>query len=144
MENFCSICQDTIDIKKTITTPCSHIFCKRCMDMWRNKNNNTCPVCRQVFMPVRKAAHKRLMDLIKDCQKKRRLDHLQSCVDYWTFYGCPRNGRVRELFTNRELNRLSTDEAIDAMYGSEWLKYVVFPYIKYKQTHVGFFARLLC
>jgi len=40
----CSICYDYIN--NYHITPCNHIFCKNCIQIWLTKNNS-CPYCRQ-------------------------------------------------------------------------------------------------
>ncbi len=42
----CSICYENININYICITSCDHIFCKKCLDKWFNKNKYTCPICR--------------------------------------------------------------------------------------------------
>ena len=42
--DICPICYDFIFLK-TYIEPCSHFFCKKCINMWYKKNK-TCPYCR--------------------------------------------------------------------------------------------------
>lgn len=51
MNQFCSICQNNIHTKhknQKKRLACNHIFCKTCLDKWRNNNNN-CPNCRTII-----------------------------------------------------------------------------------------------
>ena len=46
----CSICLN--EVKSTRATPptrCGHMFHSHCLQEWKNKGKNTCPVCRKVF-----------------------------------------------------------------------------------------------
>jgi hypothetical protein len=45
MEN-CSICLDNMCISDNIKLDCLHLFCDKCINKWKEKNNN-CPVCRK-------------------------------------------------------------------------------------------------
>lgn len=44
----CAICQEVIDISKSVLTSCNHKFCSKCFFSWLKKKTN-CPVCRTVF-----------------------------------------------------------------------------------------------
>lgn len=45
--NECSICLENYEINdKIIILNCTHIFHKRCLDLWLS-NNNSCPICRE-------------------------------------------------------------------------------------------------
>lgn len=46
----CSICLN--QVRPTRTNPpirCGHIFHSDCLEAWKEKGKNTCPVCRKVF-----------------------------------------------------------------------------------------------
>jgi hypothetical protein len=46
----CSICLN--EVKPTRNNPptrCGHMFHSHCLQEWKNKGKNTCPVCRKVF-----------------------------------------------------------------------------------------------
>ena len=46
----CSICLN--EVKSTRANPptrCGHMFHSHCLQGWKNKGKNTCPVCRKVF-----------------------------------------------------------------------------------------------
>jgi hypothetical protein len=46
----CSICLN--EVRPTRTNPpirCGHMFHSQCLQEWKNKGKNTCPVCRKVF-----------------------------------------------------------------------------------------------
>lgn len=46
----CSICLN--QVRPTRTNPpirCGHIFHSDCLEQWKGKGKNTCPVCRKVF-----------------------------------------------------------------------------------------------
>ena len=49
----CSICMNEITKnEKMVTTPCKHVFHKRCLDKWRERSGTaapTCPNCRAVI-----------------------------------------------------------------------------------------------
>jgi tetratricopeptide (TPR) repeat protein len=46
----CSICLGSIRV--AIRLPCSHAFCKECLDHWRNQSaHNNCPTCRALMPP---------------------------------------------------------------------------------------------
>lgn len=46
----CAICLN--DVRSTRTNPpirCGHMFHSHCLEEWKNKGKNTCPLCRKVF-----------------------------------------------------------------------------------------------
>jgi hypothetical protein len=46
----CSICLN--EVKTTRNNPptrCGHMFHSHCLQEWKNKGKNTCPICRKVF-----------------------------------------------------------------------------------------------
>ncbi|TDL29909.1 hypothetical protein BD410DRAFT_780413 [Rickenella mellea] len=46
----CGICTDTMEMGKTSSLPCQHVFCDKCMKEWEARNADTgftCPTCRQ-------------------------------------------------------------------------------------------------
>ena len=46
----CSICLG--EVRSTRSNPpirCGHIFHSHCLQGWKNKGKNTCPVCRKIF-----------------------------------------------------------------------------------------------
>ena len=48
----CSICMTEItENDKTVTTPCKHVFHKRCIDKWKQRSDTApnCPNCRAVI-----------------------------------------------------------------------------------------------
>lgn len=48
MNNECSIClSEEIEQLDKCKNNCGHIFCKGCLDIWLNRGNNDCPLCRQ-------------------------------------------------------------------------------------------------
>jgi hypothetical protein len=49
MEHFCSICQTNIKKNQIKRLACNHVFCKNCLNQWRNNNNNSCPNCRNTI-----------------------------------------------------------------------------------------------
>ena len=48
VENTCCICEEEYNLeeKKPLLLPCSHSFCKSCLQQMKTKNNNLCPFCR--------------------------------------------------------------------------------------------------
>jgi len=46
----CAICLNEVRSTRT-NTPlrCGHMFHSHCLEEWKNKGKNTCPVCRKVF-----------------------------------------------------------------------------------------------
>ena len=44
----CAICQEVIDISKSVLTSCNHRFHSECFFKWLKKKPN-CPMCRTVF-----------------------------------------------------------------------------------------------
>lgn len=45
-EDVCSICHNTVDVRKRTITRCNHRFCKACLDEWVASNQNfSCPIC---------------------------------------------------------------------------------------------------
>jgi len=46
----CAICLNEVRSTRT-NTPlrCGHVFHSHCLEEWKNKGKNTCPVCRKVF-----------------------------------------------------------------------------------------------
>jgi hypothetical protein len=47
----CAICQNEIDMEKSVLTSCDHRFCSTCFFKWLEKKSN-CPLCRKVFKEV--------------------------------------------------------------------------------------------
>jgi hypothetical protein len=141
MSNLCPICYDILTKETTNSTPCKHIFCKRCMNSWR-ANHDTCPICRSGLPPVRKRAHKRLMEMLHDYNKKARLDYLHANVEYWNFYGAYKGEKAWALFRDNQLKKFCSDEAIHEMYGTPWLEHVIKPYIEYRRNHVSFLSKI--
>ena len=47
-KEICSICQNEIDISKSVLTSCNHRFCTTCFFKWLEKKAD-CPNCRKVF-----------------------------------------------------------------------------------------------
>lgn len=46
----CAICLNEVRSTRTnIPLRCGHMFHSNCLEEWRNKGKNTCPVCRKVF-----------------------------------------------------------------------------------------------
>jgi hypothetical protein len=46
----CAICLN--DVRSTRTNPpirCGHMFHSHCLEEWKSKGKNTCPLCRKVF-----------------------------------------------------------------------------------------------
>lgn len=46
----CSICLN--EVKCTRTNPpirCGHMFHSNCLQEWKNRGKNTCPICRKIF-----------------------------------------------------------------------------------------------
>ena len=46
----CSICLN--EVRSTRTNPpirCGHMFHSHCLQEWKDKGKNTCPVCRKIF-----------------------------------------------------------------------------------------------
>lgn len=43
----CPICLDLIDLENHYITECNHKYCRECIMNWF-RNNNTCPVCRNI------------------------------------------------------------------------------------------------
>ena len=46
----CAICLN--EVMSTRTNPplrCGHVFHSHCLEEWKNKGKNTCPVCRRMF-----------------------------------------------------------------------------------------------
>ena len=44
----CSIClNEEIEQLDKCKNNCGHIFCKSCLDIWLNRGNDDCPLCRQ-------------------------------------------------------------------------------------------------
>lgn len=46
----CSIClNDVRPTRLTSAIRCGHLFHAKCLDAWKAKGKNTCPLCRKVF-----------------------------------------------------------------------------------------------
>jgi len=50
----CSICFESININKKVTTICNHNFCNDCFFKWIS-TNSSCPTCRKEFVKPPKA-----------------------------------------------------------------------------------------
>lgn len=45
--NSCTICmKEELKKEDIYTTDCNHMFCKKCLDDWFQRGNQTCPLCR--------------------------------------------------------------------------------------------------
>jgi len=42
----CCICMER---KSDVSLVCAHCFCKHCIDSWQQRNQKSCPMCRQVI-----------------------------------------------------------------------------------------------
>ena len=46
----CSICLNEVrSTRNTQPIRCGHVFHSHCLEKWKEKGKNTCPVCRKVF-----------------------------------------------------------------------------------------------
>ena len=48
---ICAICQDEINVDKTILNSCKHQFCTKCITDWLNIDD-TCPMCRSKIQSI--------------------------------------------------------------------------------------------
>lgn len=62
----CSICLDVL--KKPVTTPCGHTFCKTCLDCHMTINDLVCPLCKQ-HLSTRPKVNIVFRDILKDFHK---------------------------------------------------------------------------
>lgn len=46
---ICSICQEVFHDPVHVVASCCHCFCRKCIAEW-NRNHNTCPICREVYI----------------------------------------------------------------------------------------------
>lgn len=69
MEHFCSICQTNIKKNQIKRLACNHVFCKTCLNQWRNNNNNSCPNCRNT---IQKPHHYNLRSRQQRTRRQRR------------------------------------------------------------------------
>lgn len=50
MVETCSICLNEVrSTRHTQPIRCGHVFHAHCLEKWKKKGKNTCPVCRKVF-----------------------------------------------------------------------------------------------
>lgn len=43
----CAICQSVVDLDCLVTTTCSHVFCRICLNYWLDTDKSTCPTCNR-------------------------------------------------------------------------------------------------
>ena len=46
-EDTCIVCYNSIDDKDKCITNCNHIYCKDCLNVWFDRGNVECPMCRE-------------------------------------------------------------------------------------------------
>ena len=93
---ICSICTNVLE--DPVQTPCSHVFCKKCIQKWLDTGSNNCPVDRELLT----------LNLLKPESRitMRRLNRLCiRCKNYST--GC----RLMSLL--EDMPRLMEHEAND-------------------------------
>ncbi len=52
MNEICSICLQDMINKDTCLTQCSHRFCIECLDVWFDRGEHSCPMCRQAIQYI--------------------------------------------------------------------------------------------
>ena len=93
---ICSICTNVLE--DPVQTPCSHVFCKKCIQKWLDTGSNNCPIDRELLT----------LDLLRPESRitMRRLNRLSiRCKNYST--GC----RLMSLL--EDMPRLMEHEAND-------------------------------
>lgn len=97
---ICSICCDNYENDdECIITKCNHIYHKKCIDVWLNKNN-TCPICRQI---INQGAQFVLVDNMHE-QQYAGIDDIQRLRD---FYRHERDAWVRYVINNDRYSMMS-------------------------------------
>ena len=59
--NTCIVCYNDIDDKDKCITNCNHIYCKDCLNVWFDRGNVECPMCR---VPVKSYLNDNIMNKI--------------------------------------------------------------------------------
>jgi len=57
----CIVCYNDIDDKDKCITNCNHIYCKDCLNVWFDRGNVECPMCR---VPVKSYLNDNIMNKI--------------------------------------------------------------------------------
>jgi hypothetical protein len=60
-DNTCIVCYNDIDDKDKCITNCNHIYCKDCLNVWFDRGNVECPMCR---VPVKSYLNDNIMNKI--------------------------------------------------------------------------------
>ena len=57
----CIVCYNTIETENICKTNCNHIYCKDCLNVWFDRGNVDCPMCRD---PVKSYLNDNIMNKI--------------------------------------------------------------------------------
>ena len=96
----CSICFTEYNSDNVVKLPCDHLFHKECIEKWlktEDKENNSCPLCRDVVLKC------------DGCNGERLLTHNQNNIfgGYFGIYHELENITIKEIMYNRNIKRVS-------------------------------------
>ena len=91
LEINCSICLNDISIENICRTNCNHEFCKKCLDLWFDKNKFTCPMCRtRIQYFNHNGENNRIVCIIRN-ERHRHRNNNQNNLNYTPHYDTEKN-----------------------------------------------------
>ena len=82
----CSVCLiSEIPDGTRCSTDCGHMFCKDCLDLWFDRGNRSCPLCRTDIQYIQHGDYNYRL-VLKEVQPQQVMDHGQYMYIHTRFY----------------------------------------------------------